>query len=118
MLKVHAKKLETAAMLSLQGQILAGETEILFNVVDSLPETSAVILDLTRVTLVDAHGLGVMLRLRERMHEKGIRFELMNVSKPIRRVLEITRLDSVFQISSAVEFIPAVSRDCTWVAAA
>ncbi len=78
---------------------------------DSLCETSAVILDLARVTTVDAHGLGVMLELRERTHAKGIRFELMNVSKPMSRVLEITRLDSVFQITTGVEFFPGVSRD-------
>ena len=111
MLKVNAKNLGTAAVLRLQGQIVNGETEILRNAVDSLCETSAVILDLARVTTVDAHGLGVMLELRERMHTKGIRFELMNVSKPLSRVLEITRLDSVFQITSGVEFFPAVSRD-------
>ena len=111
MLKVHAKNLGTVAVLRLQGQIVNGETEILRNAVDSLCEMSAVILDLARVTTVDAHGLGVMLELRERMHTKGIRFELMNVSKPLSRVLEITRLDSVFQITSGVEFFPAVSRD-------
>ncbi len=111
MLKVHAKNVETAAVLCLQGQIVNGETEILRNAVDSLSETSAVILDLARVTTVDAHGLGVMLELRERTQAKGIRFELMNVSKPMSKVLEITRLDSVFQITSGVEFFPAVSRD-------
>jgi len=111
MLKVHATNLETAAVLCLEGQIVSGETETLRNVVDSLCETSAVILDLARVTTIDAHGLGVMLELRERMHARGIRFKLMNVSKPLKRVLEITRLDSVFQITSGVEFFPTVSRD-------
>ena len=110
MLKVHAKNLGTVAVLCLQGQIVNGETEILRNAVSSLSETSAVILDLARVTTVDAHGLGVMLELRERTHAKGIRFELMNVTKLVSRVLEVTRLDSVFQITAGVEFFPAVSR--------
>ncbi len=111
MLKVHTKNLETVAILCLQGQIVSGETEILRNAVDSLCETSAVILDLARITTIDAHGLGVLLELRARMLTKGIRFELMNVSKPMSRVLEITRLDSVFQITSGVEFFPAASLD-------
>jgi len=111
MLKVHAKNLGTVAVLCLQGQIVNGETEILRNAVSSLSETSAVILDLARVTTVDAHGLGVMLELRERTHAKGIRFELMNVTKQISRVLEVARLDSIFQITSGVEFLAAVSRD-------
>jgi len=109
MLKVHAKNLETVAILCLQGQIVNGETEILRNAVQSQSEVSAVILDLARVTTVDAHGLGVMLELRERTQLKGIRFELMNVPKLISRVLEVSRLDSVFHITSGVEFFPAVS---------
>ena len=111
MLKVHAKNLGTATVLCLQGHIVIGDTETLRSVVQSLSETSAVILDLARVTTVDAHGLGVMLELREQTLERGIRFELMNVSESMSWVLEITRLDSVFQITSGVEFFPQVSRD-------
>ena len=111
MLKVNAKNLGTVTVLCLQGQIVIGDTETLRNSVQSLSETSAVIFDLARVATVDAHGLGVMLELRQQTKEKGIRFELMNVSKPMSRVLEITRLDSVFQITSGVEFFPQVSHD-------
>ena len=110
MLKVHAKNLGNVAILCLQGRIVIGETETLLNAVDSLSDVSAVILDLARVTTVDARGLGVMLELRAQAESKGIRFELMNVTKWVRSVLEITRLDSVFQITSEVEFFPAVSR--------
>jgi anti-anti-sigma factor len=111
MLKVHAKNLGTVAVLCLRGRIVNGETESLRKAVHSLSETSAVILDLARVTTVDAHGLGVMLELREQTLGKGSCFELMNVSEPMSRVLEITHLDSVFQITSGVEFFPQVSRD-------
>jgi anti-anti-sigma factor len=110
MLKVHAKNLGTVAVLCLQGRIVKGETEILRNALRSVSEASAVILDLARVTTVDAGGLGVMLELREQAESKGIRFELMNVTKLVSRVLEVTRLDSVFQITAGVEFFPAVSR--------
>jgi anti-anti-sigma factor len=110
MLKVQAKKLGAVAVLSLQGQIVTGETEILCNSVQCLSEVNAVILDLTRVTTVDAGGLGVMLALREEAESRGARFELMNLTKQIRRVFEITRLDSVFHITSGIEFFPAVAR--------
>jgi len=109
MLKVHAKNLGTVAILCLQGRIVNGETENLRNAMHSIPEVSAVILDLARVTTVDARGLGVMLELRQQAESKGIRFELMNVSKLVTRVLEVTRLDSVFQITAGVEFFPKVS---------
>jgi anti-anti-sigma factor len=110
MLKVHAKNLGNVAVLCLQGRIVNGETEILRNAVHSLSETSAVILDLARVTTVDAGGLGVLLELRERTQAKGIPFELMNVTKRVSKVLEVARLDSVFQITSGVEFLSTVSR--------
>ena len=111
MLKVHAKNLGTAAVLCLDGQIVNGETEILRNAVDSQSERSAVILDLALVSTLDAHGLGVMLELRQQLEAKSIRFELMNVSRPLMNVLAITRLDTVFRITSRVEFFPIVSRD-------
>ena len=110
MLKVHARNLGTVAVLCLQGRIVKGETEILRKALHSVSEVSAVILDLARVTTVDAGGLGVMLELREQAESKGIRFELMNVTKLVSRVLEVTCLDSVFQITAGVEFFPAVSR--------
>ena len=112
MLKVHAKILGTVAVLCLQGRIVIGETETLREAVHSqaaVSGVSAVILDLTRVTAIDACGLGVMLELRAQAEAKGIRFELMNVTKLVSKVLEVSRLDSVFQITSAVEFFPSVS---------
>lgn len=115
MLNVQAKRLGSVAVLSLQGQIVNGETEILRNAVLSLSESpfgiSAIKLDLARVTTVDAGGLGVMLTLREQAESKEIRFELMNVNKRIGMVLELTHLDSIFQITSGIEFFPAVSRN-------
>jgi anti-sigma B factor antagonist len=111
MLKVQANKLGNVGVLSLQGQIVNGETEILRNAVHTLSEVSAVKLDLARVTTVDAAGLGVMLALREQAEARGIRLELMNVTKHVRRVLELTRLDSVFKITSAVEYLPAISHN-------
>ena len=110
MLKVHAKKLGTVAVLCLQGQIVKSETETLRKALRSLAEVRAVILDLARVTTVDAGGLGVMLELREQAELKGIRFELMNVTRLVSRVLEVTHLNSVFEVTSGVEFFPAVSR--------
>ncbi|MFZ0061129.1 MAG: STAS domain-containing protein [Pyrinomonadaceae bacterium] len=111
MLKVHAKNLEAVTIVTLQGEIVTAQTEMLEGVLQSLSGTNAVILDLARVSRIDAHGLGVLLELREQAQTKGLRFELMNVSKFLRGVLEMTRLDSVFQITSGVEFFPGVAAE-------
>jgi anti-anti-sigma factor len=118
MLKVRARNLGNVAFLCMQGQIVTGETETLRNAVrlqagaqsKAQSGVSTVVLDLAQVSTVDAAGLGVMLELREQVQAKGIGFKIMNVSKLVGRVLEITRLDSVFEVTAGVEFFPAVSR--------
>ena len=98
MLKVHARNLSDVAVLCLQGRIVNGETRVLRDAVNSQANVTVIVLDLTRVTAIDARGLGTMLELRRQTMSRGIRFKLMNVSKFTNRVLEITRLDSVFEI--------------------
>jgi anti-anti-sigma factor len=110
MLKVQSRNLGQVAFLCVQGQIVNGETETLRQAVQSQPDASTVVLDLSRVSIVDARGLGAMLELREQVQSKGIGFKLMNVSKLVGKVLEVTHLDSVFEVTSGVEFFPAASQ--------
>lgn len=107
MLKINTKKLGTANVLCLEGQIITGDTDILRSAVQS--GATDIILELSNVSLVDAHGLGVLLQLREQTLSRGLRFELMNVSTPLNRIFEITRLSTVFDIQSSVEFFPGIS---------
>jgi anti-sigma B factor antagonist len=111
MLKVHAQKLGEVTILCVQGGIVTGETTPLRNAVQSLLNVSAVVLDLARVSRIDAGGLGVLLELREQTQLKGIEFRLMNVTKLVQQVLELTRLNSVFEISSPAEIQSMVSGD-------
>jgi anti-anti-sigma factor len=107
MLKVNTKNLESVAILSVCGRIVIGETDSLRTAVQSLGSVRTVILDLAQVNTVDACGLGVLLELREYTQARGIRFELMNLSQCVSRILHVVRLDSVFPVASAVEFFPA-----------
>ena len=110
MLKVHARNLGTVTVLCLQGRIVNGETATLRKAVRSQSKVSAIVLDLARVSTIDAGGLGLLLKLREQTEARGILFKLMNVTKLVSKVLEITRLDSVFEVTSGVELWPAISR--------
>jgi len=114
MLKVHARNLGNVAFLCVQGQLVNGETEILRNAVhlqaEARSDVRTVVLDLALVSTVDAGGLGMMLELRTLVQSKGIGFKLMNVSKLVGKVLEVTRLDTVFEVTSGVEFFPAISQ--------
>lgn len=110
MLNVQARRLGNVAVLGLKGQIVNGQTEVLRNAMQALPPVSAVKLDFAGVTMIDAGGLGVLLALREHAEANSIRFELMNVNKRITMVLALTRLDSVFRITSRAEVPTAVAR--------
>jgi anti-anti-sigma factor len=55
---------------------------------------------LAQVALIDAGGLGAFLELREWTQSNGIEFKIMNVRRLVQQVFEITRLDTVFEISS------------------
>src|SRR6476659_2283833 len=103
MLKVHAKKLNAVEILSLEGQIINGDTETLRSAVQLASDTSDIILDLANVSVVDAHGLGVLLQLREESLANGIHFKLMNANERLSRVFEITRLNTVFEFG----YLPA-----------
>jgi anti-anti-sigma factor len=110
MLKVQTRNLGNVAVVCLQGRIVNGETASLREVVDAQSTVNTVLLDLARVSTIDARGLGLMLELREHAEQRGMRFKLMNVTKLVRRVLEVTKLDAVFEITASVEPLPAIAQ--------
>jgi anti-anti-sigma factor len=97
MLKVHTTKLGNVTVLCVQGKIVRGETDSLRGAVLAEANASVIVLDLAHVNTIDAGGLGVMLELRQHTQSKGIEFRLKNVTRLVRRVLEITQLYSVFE---------------------
>lgn len=110
MLKVKSRQLGNVAVLALEGRIVTGETATLSEAVRLQSDANSLVLDLARVTTVDARGLGLLLELRDNVQANGVRFKVINATNLVRRVFEITRLDSVFEFSPAVEYTPSVSR--------
>src|SRR2546428_11617554 len=100
MLRVHTRDLGNVTVLCLEGRIVNGEAASLRQALDSQSRASLIVLDLGRVSAVDASGLGGMLELRKQAESRGGGFKLMNASKMGSRIFEITRLESVFEISS------------------
>lgn len=98
MLRVSTRKVGSVVTLCLRGRIVVGETVALESAVGDETEASLIVLDLATVTAIDAHGLGILLALRQQAESKGIEFRLINVSRLVCRVLEITRLNSVFDV--------------------
>ena len=107
MLKVSAEKLGSVMVLHFEGRIVNGDAiKVLCDAVLAQTEACAVVLDLAKVDLVDAGGLGALIDLREWTQARGIELRLTNVTKLVRQVLEIARLDSVFKTDSTID-VPA-----------
>src|SRR2546423_6912880 len=115
MLKIHTRNLGDVAVVSVQGRIVNGETASLREAVGSevaarsQTRGRAIVLDLARVSAVDASGLGLMLELRELAERRDVRLKLANASGFVRRILEVTRLDSVFELSNDREPMTVIS---------
>ena len=110
MLRIHKRNLDNVAVFCLEGRIVNGETEDLRAAIYSQSNTRTIVLDLSRVSAIDASGLGLLLELRRYAQSQGIHFKLMRVTNMVRRVFEVTRLDSVFEVIPRVERTPAIAR--------
>ncbi len=106
MLNATAQKLGDSTVLRCQGRIVIGNAyPILRNAVLRQTQVRTLILDLAQVDRIDAGGLGVLLGLREWAYSHAIRFQLMNVMNRVERVLELTKLDRVFEFCSVEDML-------------
>jgi anti-anti-sigma factor len=104
MLNATAQKLGDITVLRCDGRIVIGDAyTILRDAVLSQTHTRMLVLDLAQVDRIDAGGLGVLLGLREWAHANAIRLRLMNATNHVAQVLELTRLDRVFEFCSAAD---------------
>ena len=109
MLAVNAQNFGDVAVLHCKGRIVAGDTT-LQNAIRLLKESGTVVLNLAQVEAIDAGGLGMLLDLQAWTHSRHMQLKLADVSNSVRRVLELTRLDRVFEICSERELFRLLRR--------
>ena len=92
--------------------VLTVSGELTFDQVDSFRrscidrlsgEIKDIVLNLEHLTLVDSSGLEVLLWLKEEAGNKQGQLRLVNPDSTILKILEITRLDSRFEIHQSIE---------------
>ncbi len=110
MLKVSAQKFGNVSILRLRGRLVICEMDVLGPAISLLTHTTLVFLDFAGVTGIDARGLGILLTLRQAFQKQGIQLRLVNVTRSVRRVFEISRLDSVFDIASEPEIEESIDQ--------
>ncbi len=81
------------------GRLVAGVNNQLQREVSQLiPGSKRILLDFTDLTHMDSTGLGTLVRLYVSAKSAGCTLQLYNVGKPIRQLLGITHLISVFEV--------------------
>src|SRR6202050_924795 len=104
MLTITVQKWGDTSVLRCHGRIVAGDAgSILRSAVLSQRQTTMLVIDLARVERIDAGGLGLLLGLRESARSNAIMFKLMNATKRVEEILELTHLRHVFEFCSVRE---------------
>lgn len=92
-------------VLQLEGEIdlhvSPGVADSLRSMVEKKPKV--LVVDLAKVTYLDSSGLAVLIDAMQNVQEYGGRFAVANVQESVKHILEIARLDQVFQIFDTVD---------------
>jgi len=92
--------------MSVQGDLVIGDPEATFKrTVTRLLEEGKVnlLVDLSEVGFLDSSGLGALVRAMTNSQKEGGQTKLLNAGPQVRRLLEMTKLDSVFEIHDDLE---------------
>jgi anti-anti-sigma factor len=105
-LKLQFEENANETIVHCAGKITAENSEVFQRVIrDLIPEargqisttTGRIILDLSNVTNVDSTGLGALLRVWTTAQSKGCDLEIANLNQRVEKLVEITKLDTVFK---------------------
>ena len=87
-------------ILTLDGDLVIGESETLFKktVIRLLEEGKVnLLVDLRRVNFLDSSGLGALVRALTNSQKEGGQTKLLGAGPQVQKLLEMTKLDSVFE---------------------
>ncbi len=93
-------------IVTVKGNFVIGEPESAFKkTVTRLLEEGHVnlLVDLQGVGFIDSSGLGALVRALTNSQKEGGQTKLLHAGPQIRKLLEMTKLDSVFEIHDDLE---------------
>lgn len=88
-----------ACVVRLQGSVdLEHAPEARTRLLDAVAQGRSVLVDLSAATYIDSSGIACLVEALQAARSKGADLSLVSVSQQAMRVLELARLDMVFQI--------------------
>ena len=110
MLEIRTQCLGNVMIFHCTGRITIESADTLQMIVENVAPIDIVMLDLAKVTAIDAAGIGMLVSLRSWAGTNGIRLKLMNLTPKVEDLLELFNLTSVFEICSVPEMLGLLCR--------
>jgi len=107
-LKLQLEERANETIVHCAGKITAENSEVFQREIRGLIEsrlpgiTYRIVLDLSNVTHVDSAGMGALLGAWTSAQRKGCDLEIANLNPRVEKLVEITRLDTVFKRARVV----------------
>jgi anti-sigma B factor antagonist len=88
-------------IVGVEGQLIVGNRqELKQKVLEALEEGSRkFVIDFSKTGYIDSSGLGVLVSLSKKIREQGGELRLANLNDDLKTLFELTKLDTLFQIS-------------------
>ena len=92
-------------IVEVEGQLIVGNRqELKQKVLDELERgEKKFLIDFSQTGYIDSSGLGVLVSLAKKMREMGGDLRLANLNDDLQTLFELTKLDTLFQISETRE---------------
>jgi len=101
-MKASSRKVDGVTIVDLSGRIRLGEGSVVLR--DTVKELSTqgnkkILLNLGDVTYIDSSGIGELVSAFTSVRNAGGELKLLNLTKKVHDLLQITKLYTVFDIS-------------------
>ena len=101
----HTSKVNAVVVVDVDGQLIVGNRqELKQKVLDELEKDERkFLIDFANTGYIDSSGLGVLVSLSKKIREQGGELRLSNLNEDLRTLFELTKLDTLFNISESRE---------------
>ena len=92
-------------IVEVEGQLIVGNRQDLKQrVLDEIEKGARkILIDFARTGYIDSSGLGVLVSLSKKIREQGGELRLAGLNEDLRTLFELTKLDTLFQITDSRE---------------
>ena len=105
---IEREECNGVVLIRLSGEVdLSWSQQVRHAVLDALEKNPAVGVELSQVSYIDSSGIAALVEGFQQARTHGKRFALVATSDAVRAVLELARLDRVFQLVPSADALIA-----------